>query len=154
MTFWTEERVEALKHQWSAGKSAGVIAETLGCVSRNAVIGKLHRMGIGRMGQARLSQVRRARGRGRRELPAQQPRLPRPDGLEALKAVEISDKTERARVSSIHQLEPNHCRYMIGSGFCGCETLPDKSWCETHYRRVFERFPSSDEIESRLGGVS
>ena len=41
---WTEERVETLKKLWSEGLSASQIATTLGGVSRNAVIGKVHRL--------------------------------------------------------------------------------------------------------------
>lgn len=43
---WTDERVEALKTMWSEGKSASQIAKELGGVTRNAVIGKVHRLGL------------------------------------------------------------------------------------------------------------
>ncbi|WP_259780210.1 GcrA family cell cycle regulator [Aestuariispira ectoiniformans] len=43
---WTEERVETLKGLWTKGYSARQIAERLGGVTRNAVIGKAHRMGL------------------------------------------------------------------------------------------------------------
>jgi len=43
---WTEERVEQLRQLWSQGKSASEIADTLGDVTRNAVIGKAHRLGL------------------------------------------------------------------------------------------------------------
>lgn len=43
---WTDERVEALKLMWSEGKSASQIAKELGGVTRNAVIGKVHRLGL------------------------------------------------------------------------------------------------------------
>jgi GcrA cell cycle regulator len=43
---WTEERVETLKTLWGEGLSARQIAETLGGVTRNAVIGKAYRMGL------------------------------------------------------------------------------------------------------------
>lgn len=43
---WTEERVGALKQLWSEGLSASRIAGQLGCVTRNAVLGKVHRMGL------------------------------------------------------------------------------------------------------------
>jgi GcrA cell cycle regulator len=50
---WTDERIEQLKSMWEAGQTASQIAETLGGVSRNAVIGKAHRLGL----QARPSPV-------------------------------------------------------------------------------------------------
>ena len=43
---WTDERVEALRVMWSEGKSASQIAKELGGVTRNAVIGKVHRLGL------------------------------------------------------------------------------------------------------------
>ncbi|RMH48508.1 MAG: GcrA cell cycle regulator, partial [Alphaproteobacteria bacterium] len=43
---WTEERVELLKTMWTEGKSASQIAKALGGVTRNAVIGKVHRLGL------------------------------------------------------------------------------------------------------------
>ncbi|SOH94777.1 GcrA cell cycle regulator [Monaibacterium marinum] len=43
---WTDERVEILKQMWAEGKSASVIAKELGGVTRNAVIGKVHRLGL------------------------------------------------------------------------------------------------------------
>ena len=43
---WTEERVETLKKMWGEGQSASQIAKELGGVTRNAVIGKVHRLGL------------------------------------------------------------------------------------------------------------
>jgi len=43
---WTDERVESLKAMWAEGKSASQIAKVLGGVTRNAVIGKVHRLGL------------------------------------------------------------------------------------------------------------
>jgi GcrA cell cycle regulator len=51
---WTEERIERLKQMWQDGSTASEIAEKLGGVSRNAVIGKAHRLGL----EARPSPVR------------------------------------------------------------------------------------------------
>jgi len=47
---WTDERVETLKAMWSEGKSASQIAKELGGVTRNAVIGKVHRLGLSNRG--------------------------------------------------------------------------------------------------------
>ncbi len=48
---WTEERVETLKAMWSEGQSASQIAKELGGVTRNAVIGKVHRLGLSNRSQ-------------------------------------------------------------------------------------------------------
>ncbi len=54
MMTWTDERIETLKKMWEAGQTASQIAEELGGVSRNAVIGKAHRLEL----QARPSPVK------------------------------------------------------------------------------------------------
>src|SRR5882757_11445461 len=51
---WTDERIETLKKMWEAGQTASQIAEELGGVSRNAVIGKAHRLSL----QSRPSPVK------------------------------------------------------------------------------------------------
>ncbi len=58
---WTDERVEQLKALWTEGLSASQIARVLGGVTRNAVIGKVHRLGLaGRAGPARSERPRSA----------------------------------------------------------------------------------------------
>ena len=51
---WTDERIDRLKKLWSKGVTASQIADELGGVSRNAVIGKAHRLGL----QSRPSPVK------------------------------------------------------------------------------------------------
>ncbi|WP_420138061.1 GcrA family cell cycle regulator [Sphingomonas sp.] len=53
---WTDERIEQLRQMWQSGNTASQIAEILGGVSRNAVIGKAHRLGL----QSRPSPVKAA----------------------------------------------------------------------------------------------
>ena len=60
---WSDDRVEQLKKLWEAGLSASQIAAELGNVTRNAVIGKVHRLGLS--GRAK-SPPRRRRGSARR----------------------------------------------------------------------------------------
>ena len=58
---WTEERVELLKKLWADGLSASQIAAQLGGVTRNAVIGKVHRLGLSGRAKSPSSMVPRAR---------------------------------------------------------------------------------------------
>ncbi|HZA02511.1 MAG TPA: GcrA family cell cycle regulator, partial [Hyphomicrobiaceae bacterium] len=60
---WTDERVELLKKLWSEGLSASQIAGRLGGVTRNAVIGKVHRLGLS--GRATTSRMKTHRPRPR-----------------------------------------------------------------------------------------
>src|SRR6188768_2675679 len=55
---WTDERVELLRKLWSEGLSASQIAAQLGGVSRNAVIGKVHRLKLSSRGRANTAPVR------------------------------------------------------------------------------------------------
>lgn len=58
---WTDERVELLKKRWAEGQSASQIAAELGGVTRNAVIGKVHRLGLSGRAKAAPSSVSRMR---------------------------------------------------------------------------------------------
>ena len=59
---WTNDRVNTLKKLWNDGESASVIAHKLGQVTRNAVIGKVHRLGLaGRANQSRTCSAARPR---------------------------------------------------------------------------------------------
>lgn len=60
---WTDERVEILKKLWAEGLSASQIAGRLGGVTRNAVIGKVHRLGLS--GRATTSRMKTHRPRSR-----------------------------------------------------------------------------------------
>ena len=72
---WTEERVELLKKLWSDGLSASQIAAELGNVTRNAVIGKVHRLGLS--GRAKsAAQPAAPRNNAPRKAPARSPSHP------------------------------------------------------------------------------
>jgi GcrA cell cycle regulator len=64
---WSDDRVEQLKKLWESGLSASQIAAELGNVTRNAVIGKVHRLGLS--GRAK-SPPRRRRASARRVRPS------------------------------------------------------------------------------------
>lgn len=66
---WTDERIDRLKEMWTRGMTASQIAEELGAVSRNAVIGKAHRLGL----QSRPSPVKPNEDAGASPAPAAEP---------------------------------------------------------------------------------
>src|SRR3954467_14952990 len=79
---WTDERIERLKALWTQGMTASQIAEELGGVSRNAVIGKAHRLGL----QSRPSPVKPNEEPGAEErepAPPPQPRVADPNAKPA-----------------------------------------------------------------------
>jgi GcrA cell cycle regulator len=87
---WTEERVELLKKMWGEGQSASQIAKELGGVTRNAVIGKVHRLGLsnragasgGSGGAAAASNVSTAKPEPKAKQPAPAAAAPAPAPVE------------------------------------------------------------------------
>jgi GcrA cell cycle regulator len=71
---WTEERIDRLKAMWTKGATASQIAEELGGVSRNAVIGKAHRLGL----ESRPSPVKAGEEKEKKAKAAPAPRAPKP----------------------------------------------------------------------------
>ena len=71
---WTEERIDRLKAMWTKGATASQIAEELGGVSRNAVIGKAHRLGL----ESRPSPVKAGEEKEKKAKPAPAPKAARP----------------------------------------------------------------------------
>jgi len=71
---WTDERIGRLKSMWADGATASQIAEDLGGVSRNAVIGKAHRLGL----ESRPSPVKAGEEKDKRVKPLPAPKVARP----------------------------------------------------------------------------
>lgn len=70
---WTDERVELLRKLWSEGLSASQIAAQLGSVTRNAVIGKVHRLKLSSRGRATAAPVRQKKATVQAGTPAKSP---------------------------------------------------------------------------------
>lgn len=85
---WTDERVETLKKMWAEGQSASQIAKELGGVTRNAVIGKVHRLG--------LSNRTPGKGEGEGEAPAEAPKSAAPQPKPAAAAPKAEAPRPRA----------------------------------------------------------
>lgn len=140
---WTPERIERLKALFAEGLSREQIANHLGNISRNAVIGKLARLGFSDKKHKRVDESRRRKrhsinaGNSQRLhkiafTPAFRqgpPKDPAPQPLPAAGDV--------ARIS-LMDLEPHHCRWPSGDpveGFCGCTKQPGSSYCKAHFER-------------------
>ena len=89
---WTEERVEKLKTLWAEGHSASQIANQLGGVTRNAVIGKVHRLGLS--------------GRATPSRPVKRPpRLARPKPVQARKQAPSAPVTQEVEEKAVVRRE-------------------------------------------------
>ncbi len=150
---WTDERVELLKKLWSEGLSASQIAGRLGGVTRNAVIGKVHRLGLS--GRATTSRVKSLRPRKRVNNAVKRPARPRfpTNGNPAVRElyageayVPVQEEIEipEAQRKSLQGLESCSCRWPVGDPqtqdfyFCGGKAVPGLPYCEHHARRAFQ----------------
>ena len=138
---WNEERVDLLKKLWSEGLSCSVMAMRLGGVTRNAVIGKVHRLGLsGRVTTQRMKYRKRARAKkirtdGRVFAPtfAREPLPPEP--------------SRPKKLFTLDSLTDSQCRFPYGDpktvefGFCGCEKMPGSSFCAGHHGKVWQGVP-------------
>ena len=151
---WSDERVEQLKSLWEAGLSASQIAAELGNVTRNAVIGKVHRIGLA--GRAKSAGAA-APPRPRKPRPAQQmARVARPvsRGNAALaQAFEVEPEPEPVNFDnvvpmnqrlSLSQLSDATCHWPVGDPgspdffFCGGKALPGLPYCAYHSRVAYQ----------------
>lgn len=147
---WTNERVEELRRLWGQGQTASRIADLLGGVTRNAVIGKAHRLGLrGRPSPIRRDENAPARSVTPRIIPAVQP-------VKAeLPPVEVRSETPRsapiAQPAAASQPKvagaggTRSCSWPMGDPkqpgfhFCGAEAVPGRPYCSTHCGMAYQR---------------
>lgn len=154
VAYWAQEgRVDQLRALWAEGFSAKQIAQRMGNVTRNAVIGKLHRMGLanGDRQTRRYPTSTKSRGRGehkggkgnfntelRRLRMPRQPESPLPP-----------EPPRPAKLFQLVNMEDDQCRFFYGdprepdSGYCGCAKMPGSSYCAGHHRKVYTGVPVS-----------
>ena len=89
---WTDERIDRLKAMWAEGATASQIAEDLGGVSRNAVIGKAHRLGL----ESRPSPVKAGEEKEKKAKPAPAPRATKPASAPAPRPVAAAPAEPKA----------------------------------------------------------
>ena len=162
---WTDERVELLKKLWSEGLSASAIATELGGVTRNAVIGKVHRLGLsGRAKAPQPQPQRRAKPtrapshpmrstpfvRGNVALAADLSPSLEPEAQPAPEPRPVEDvvipMSERV---TIMELREQMCRWPLGDPgrddfrFCGGRIAPGGPYCNHHaaiaYQPILDR---------------
>ena len=100
---WTDDRVETLKRMWGEGASASQIAKELGGVTRNAVIGKVHRLGLSNRNADEAKPASQTPAK-----PAPAPKTAKPDPTPAPKpepvaAVEEDDDDEPRTMAAVPQ---------------------------------------------------
>ncbi len=157
---WTDERVELLKKLWADGLSASQIAAELGGITRNAVIGKVHRLGLSGRAKSQSSSAPRARKPRSHML-----RVSRPTtrGNTALAyAYEAEPELEPEFVDEVIpveqrrtllQLTEDTCRWPVGDPsnsdffFCGGKPVTSLPYCAHHCRVAYQ--PATDRRRDR-----
>lgn len=141
---WTEERVEQLKVLWAEGLSAAQIANKMGGVTRNAVIGKVHRLGL----SGRATPAKPQRGRAEPSL-AVTTTAPIEEATDIKSLIPEPSMVSPAVLDSgdcmtVTTIKNNMCKWPMGDPasddfhFCGQSTAPGKSYCAYHAKLAFQ----------------
>lgn len=162
---WTDERVELLRKLWLDGKSASQIAaELANGITRNAVIGKVHRLGLSTRIKTQASTTPRQRPRPLNSRPSARPISAPIRGANALALhiepmdLSLPETTESVVVPlaenvTIMELREAMCRWPIGDPshsdfrFCGSKSPAGASYCAHHSRIAYQ--PPQDRRRER-----
>lgn len=172
---WTDERVALLRKYWAEGLSASQISKQLGGVTRNAIIGKVHRLGLS--GRATPSAKRPARPRrppsptahllaiAKAYVPPGEPVTPkmmakaRADHAAAIEASARLEPVvlEDGRPADVHRLDESMCKFPVGDpsdssfAFCGRGvSAPGRCYCADHERLCY--IPTAKKKRQAGGG--
>jgi len=145
---WTDERVELLKKLWAEGLSASQIAAELGGITRNAVVGKVHRLGLsGRAKSPSTASPRPRKPRAERMIRVSQPAIA---GNTALAyEYDLEPEPELLEIpaeqrKTLLQLNEHTCRWPVGEPgkddffFCGGDTANELPYCAYHCRVAYQ----------------
>lgn len=163
---WTDERVDLLRKLWTDGLSASQIAAELGGVTRNAVIGKVHRLGLS--GRAKgNNQSANARRKPAAAKTASYAKAAKTAGVNGKASASSTVSPRPAPVLDIEkpvplmlsllQLTDSTCKFPIGDpqeegfGFCGASPRDDDPYCEYHCRLAYQ--PAGERRKDRSGKV-
>jgi GcrA cell cycle regulator len=133
---WTEDRIEQLKSLWTEGLSASHIARVMGGISRNAVIGKVHRLGLA--GRATAPRSERVRHPMAPKLSLRS-HVPPPPIIEEDPIV-----LEDGSFATVLTINDRMCRWPIGDPaenefhFCGHKPKTGSPYCEAHARKAYQ----------------
>ena len=136
---WTEDKVNKLKELWGKGNTASQIAEIIGGISRNAVIGKAHRLKLS--GKV----IKRSKtGSGSNSFFEEKNNIQKRSRKIKFRSLLLDKNFEPAKNLSLEELTENTCKYMEGhpnestASFCGRKNVEKFSYCPLHLIVVFQ----------------
>ena len=145
---WTEEKVNKLKELWGKGNTASQIAEIIGGISRNAVIGKAHRLNLSAKIKTRTATSNQNFDNSNTEKNIQSRR----GRKSKFKSLIIDKDFEPENPKQLEELDESSCKWPIGHPdeknfyFCGRTSLKDFSYCPLHLMIVFQPKGKKDEV--------
>ncbi len=145
---WTEEKVQRLKELWGKGQTASQIAGILGNVSRNAVIGKAHRLNL----SAKI--IKRSKISSSNQISYNQKNLNKKSRKIKFRSLLLDKNFEPAKNLSLEELTEHTCKYMEGhpnedsASFCGRKTVEKFSYCPLHLIVVFQPKGKKEDISN------
>ena len=148
---WTEEKVAKLKELWGKGNTASQIAEIIGGISRNAVIGKAHRLNLSAKIKTRTAIPNQNLDNSTNEKNIQVRR----GRKNKFKSLIIEKDFEPENPKQLEELDENSCKWPIGHPdeksfyFCGRSSLKDFSYCKLHLLYAYQPKGKKDEVTEK-----
>ena len=138
---WTEEKVNKLKELWGKGNTASQIAEIIGAISRNAVIGKAHRLNLSAKIKTRSAVSNQS---FQNSVDSKSVKLTRRGRRGKFKSLIIEKDFEPENPKQLEELDEQSCKWPIGHPdeksfyFCGRNSLKDFSYCKLHLLYAYQ----------------
>ena len=148
---WTEEKVAKLKELWGKGNTASQIAEIIGGISRNAVIGKAHRLNLSAKIKTRTATSNQNFDNSINEKNIQIRR----GRKSKFKSLIIDKDFEPENPKQLEELDENSCKWPIGHPdqkdfyFCGRSSLKDFSYCKLHLLYAYQPKGKKDDTAEK-----
>ena len=151
---WNEEKVNKLKELWGKGNTASQIAEIIGGISRNAVIGKAHRLNL----SAKIKTRTATSNKSFENSVSVKDNYSKKSRKSRFKSLIIEKDFEPENPKQLEQLDESSCKWPIGHPdeksfyFCGRSSLKDFSYCKLHllyaYQPKGKREEATDKEEA------